>query len=277
MKDNFVWLEPVFVTYDQFTAALLAYLPTLAAALLVLGFGFLAAWTLKRAVLRISLGTAALTRRLAGPRDFTFGRLPWPLSTIIATLVYWLAVVFFLAVSASILGLPGIASWIAAAAGVLPRLLAAALIMLAGYSVAGMAREAIYRVTRDEGHEHRFLGQAAFLLVNLIAIVVGTGQLGIDLSLLQSLILLVTGAVVGGIALAFGLGAGSSIDNVIAGYYVRNTYRRGQRIRIGTSEGEILDIKPTAVLIDSQSGRALVPAKLFQQQVSVLLDSEDDK
>jgi hypothetical protein len=267
------WLEPVVATYEQFTAALVGYLPTLISALLVIVFGLFAAWLLKRLVRRVSVAAASLTRRFTGERAVALGRLPWPLSTIIATLVYWLTIVFFLAVTARILGLPGIAAWIQAAAGVVPRILAAAVIVLIGYSLAVMVREAITRLgTDDQTRGHRAIAQTLFLLINLIAIIVGTDQLGVDLSLLQSIIVILIAAIVGGMAFAFGMGAGNSIDNVIAGYYVRKTYRRGQRVRIGGMDGEILDLTPTAVLIDSPAGRAMVPAKLFQQEVSILLD-----
>ena len=48
----------------------------------------------------------------------------------------------------------------------------------------------------------------------------------------------------------------------------------GQRVAVGSFEGEILEITRTAVILDAEAGRTLVPARLFNENVSVLVDGE---
>jgi ribosomal protein S1 len=74
--------------------------------------------------------------------------------------------------------------------------------------------------------------------------------------------------------LAFGLGAGTTVSNIIASRYVRKNYQVGQQIRIHELEGKILEINPTGIVVDTKSGRTFIPAKLFDTEASVLLDDE---
>ncbi len=278
MKENTFGLDSLFLTFEQFTQAVVAYLPTFFSAVAVLASGFIVAWILKAIVLRISAAISMLFSRAAGGESPRLVRLPWPLSVIIANIIFWLTAVFFLAVSSRILGLPGIADWIAAAARYLPNVVAAAAIVLGGTIVASLTRDALMRFGEHQalGGSPRALANLAFFMINLVAVLAALRQMGIDLVLVRSLVLIMAGAAFGGIAFAFGMGASSSLDNIIAGYYVRRLYRQGQRVRLGVVEGEILDLTPTAVVMDTPGGRALVPARKFNQEVSVLLGQEED-
>lgn len=270
-------LDPLFLTFEQFAALVLAFLPTLMSAAAVLAAGFLVAWLLKVLVLRIGAAMGKLVARAAGGPGTRHVRLPWPLSVILANIVFWLSVAFFLAVSTRILGLTGVADWIEGAARHLPHATAAAALTLGGYMLAVVARDGVVRMGERYGvtGDPRVLGAMVFYLINLIAVLAALRQLGIDLVLVRSLLLIVASAVCGGIAFAFGMGASASLDNIIAGHYVRRTYRRGQRVRVGSVEGEILELTPTAVVLDSHLGRTLVPARRFNQDVSVLLGQEE--
>ncbi len=271
-------IDRLLLIFEQLSAAVIAYLPTLALGLGVFAFGFIVAWILKISVLRLGAGVALLYSRAAAGKSAGQVRLPWPLSVILANVAFWLTVIFFVAVTARIVGLPGVADWITGAASYLPDMAAAAAILLGGYIAASIARDFVVGIGNNQalGDGPRVFGSLVFFLLNTVAILAALRQLGIDLALVHSLIVIATAAGFGGIAFAFGMGASSSLDNIIAGYYVRRVYRLGQRVRLGGTEGEILEITPTAVVLDTPGGRALVPARRFNQEVSVLLGMEDD-
>jgi small-conductance mechanosensitive channel len=98
-------------------------------------------------------------------------------------------------------------------------------------------------------------------------------QLGMDVSLFELILVISIASVALSIALAFGLGAGPSLSNVISGRYVRKNYEVGQRIRIRDFEGEILELLPTGVVLDTQGGRTFIPARMFDDSASILLDN----
>ena len=99
-------------------------------------------------------------------------------------------------------------------------------------------------------------------------------QVGIDLTLLVNVVTIATAAVLGGAAVAFGIGAGGMTGNLISAHHVRRNYRVGQRVAVGSFDGEILEITRSAVILDAQEGRTMVPARLFNEQASVLKEKE---
>jgi len=79
------------------------------------------------------------------------------------------------------------------------------------------------------------------------------------------------GVALGAIALAFALGARSTVSNILAAHSLAQTYSSGDVIRIGTLEGRILQITRTYVVLETGEGTATVPARLFSEQVSIHL------
>ena len=195
-----------------------------------------------------------------------------PASEIVGSLVFWTVLLFFITAATETLGLPVIATWIAARSYYLPRVLVGLLLLLAGLLAGNLAGEAIQRAAAAVGvAQAALLGQAAQLAILLIAIVTAVEQLGIDTAFLTATITIVIGAIVGGAALAFGLGARNHVGNLIAAHYLRQVYRAGQTIRVAGVEGTLAEISQTAAVIESAEGRVLVPAREFSETVSVLV------
>ena len=90
----------------------------------------------------------------------------------------------------------------------------------------------------------------------------------------EQILTIFVAALAGAVALSFGLGAGSTVANIISARYVRSNYRVGQQIRIMDMEGRILEMLPTGVILDTDKGRTFIPAKIFDQEASVLLDNQ---
>lgn len=271
MKADRVGLDPLFDTFSQLLDVIVSYLPTILYAVAVLASGFVVGLVFKVIVLRIGTGVTALLSRAPAVKGSGHIRLPWSLPVIFANVIFWLTVTFFLATSARILGLSGVADWIASAAGYVPQVMLAALIVLAGYVIATIVRETLDGL----GRQPQALGSLLFLLINTTAVLAALRQLGIDLVLVRAVLLIITGAAFFGIAFAFGMGATRSVNNIIAAYYIRRVYRAGQRVRVGALEGEILEITPAAVVLDTAAGRAMVPAMKFDEDVSILLGREE--
>jgi len=109
------------------------------------------------------------------------------------------------------------------------------------------------------------------VVILVLAIVVGASQIGINTTFLVIIASVLLGATVSGLALAMSLGARTYVANLIGTRYLRDTYRVGQRVRIGEYEGKILDFSPTGVVLETAAGRTILPGKVFQEQPSVLL------
>jgi small-conductance mechanosensitive channel len=198
-----------------------------------------------------------------------------PASTVIGGIAFWLVFLVFFTAATETLGLPVLATWLSGVSYYLPRILVSALIILAGLFAGNLARDAITATAGAAGLAYsELLGRAVYVIVLLVAIVTGVDQLGIESRFLTLTITVVIAALIGGAALAFGLGSRTTVSNIIAAHYLRQIYRVGQTVRIHDIYGRIAEITPTSVILDGPEGRVLVPAKDFSEVASVLITKE---
>ncbi|HUF91302.1 MAG TPA: mechanosensitive ion channel domain-containing protein [Candidatus Limnocylindria bacterium] len=196
-------------------------------------------------------------------------------SDVVGGIVFWLVLLFFLTAATETLGLPVLATWLTGVTYYLPRVLVALLIVAIGLFVGTLAHDAVLAATTASGLAYgRLLARLAQVAVVMIAVVTGIDQAGVESRFLIVTITIVLGAVIGGAALAFGLGARTAVSNIIGSHYLRQTYRVGQTIRIGAVEGTIVAMTTTAVILDTSAGRVLVPGKEFSETASTLVSFE---
>ena len=262
--------------------AVMAFLPRLAVALGLALSGGLAAWLLRLVSVhflrgwgsRLAGGIGRLFRSRDAEREVRGAALGRPVAAAVGSIVFWLVFLFFLAAATESLGLPVISAWISGVAAYLPRLLVGALIVILGLLAGGIAHTALAATAASAGFAYAdALGRLAQAMIVMASVIVAFDQLGVAMTFLTVLAGIVTGALLGGAALAFGLGARTAVANIIAAHYLIKTYRVGHRVRIGEHEGRIVDITPTTVVIATAEGQAVVPAKEFSERASVLVTS----
>jgi small-conductance mechanosensitive channel len=239
---------------------------------LLLLVGWLLARVLRSMIVRLSDRLDGLFRKPTAD-DFLrrFG-VERPASTVIGSIVFWLVFLLFFTAATETLGLPVLATWLSGVSYYLPRILVAALIVFAGLLAGNLAREAVSATARSAGLAYgELLGRAVYVIVLMIAVVTGVDQLGVESRFLTLMIAIVIGALIGGAALAFGLGSRTTVSNIIAAHYLRQVYRIGDHVRIGTVHGRIVEIRPTCVILEGLDSRALVPAKDFSEVASMLI------
>jgi small-conductance mechanosensitive channel len=196
-------------------------------------------------------------------------------SDVIGTILFWVVLFLFFTAATEILGLPVLATWLAGISYYLPRVLVAALIVLAGLLAGNLARDTISGAAGAARLAYgSLLGRAVQGVIVLIAVVTGVDQLGIESRFFTATITIVIGAIIGGAALAFGLGSRTAVSNIVAAHYLRQIYRIGHTVKIGDVHGQIVEITATAVVIENSDGRVLVPAKDFSEVVSVLVTGQ---
>jgi small-conductance mechanosensitive channel len=270
--------EPVA---DAFRA-LAAFAPRLLAALGLAVAGFLAGRLLEYVVVRLLRGwggraAGGIGRLLGSSRAEQEVRgvaLRGPMAEAVGKVAFWLVFVLFVAAATEALGLPVVSAWLSGVAAYLPRLLVAALIVVMGVLAGSLGRSALSATGSSAGFAYAdAFGRLAQAIVVMASVIVAADQLGIQVTFLTVLAAIVTATLLGGAALAFGLGARTAVSNIIASHYLLRIYRVGHHVRIGAVEGSIVEITPTAVVIATPEGRAVVPAKEFSEQVSVLRTS----
>lgn len=256
-----------------FKESLIAFLPKLILALLVLAIGYLVARLTELVVRRLLTYLNGLINDTFRDKiqHINFG----PSAKFISKAFFWIILVLFLILGTEILGLSIITTWLGSIVKYSPNILAAILIvfvgMIAGRVVAKFIITTTARVAISHGH---FLGKIAQYTILITSIIIAVDQVGIDIDFLTQLVSILLAALVFGAALAFGLGAVTSVSNILASYYIHKLYREGDYVRINDIEGRIIKIGTTAVLLETENGQVTIPAKEFNEVKSVLIKKE---
>jgi small-conductance mechanosensitive channel len=250
------------------------YLPNLVSAFTLFLVGLIVAWLIKWLIIRLSAGLDRMVNVVG------FTSIPvlrnWPIGVIIGWLVFWLLILFFVTAAVESLGLPDLANWLGRLINNLPVYFIAFISVFAGVWIGNYVDNRISTgVHSSSRHQAKVLGRTLRVFIISFAVISALSQIGLDVTLFEQILVILVTAILAAIALAFGLGAGPTLSNVISGRYVKKTYQVGQRISINGIEGEILEILPAGIVLDSDSGRTFIPAKLFADNFSVLLDNKD--
>ena len=270
------WLSQLEGSATAIANAFTDYLPNLLGALVLLVVGWLLAKLARRAATALAGSVSGAVDRLINKDRETEVRLPSQTPRLVGDVAFWIIILFFVTAAARTAGFEIISRWLERVVSYVPTLVAGVVIVLVGYLVSALVRDVAAGAAWSAGFKQsRLIGTAAQAASFLTAFVIGLDQIGIDVSFLVTIIAIALSASLGGLSLAFGLGARAHADNLINARYIQGRYQRGQFVRIGETEGEILELTPTSVVVASNAGRTTIPASLFGRQASVLVTPED--
>jgi Conserved TM helix len=201
---------------------LVAFVPELIGAIVVLALGYIVAKVIGKAVWR---GThhAGLDRTLHGGYGGSFIRkITASPSRLIGRIAFWAVFLGAVALAVSVLGIDALSDFVAAIFSYLPNVLAALLIFLvAGAVAAGVA--ALARRMLGDTALGKVVGTAVPVVVMAIAGFMILEQLEIAPEIVRITYAALMGAVALGFALAFGLGGRD-----VAARMLENAYAKGQ-------------------------------------------------
>jgi len=186
------------------------------------------------------------------------------LSGIIGQVVFWYVLLFFLISSLRSMGFGDLAEMIVLLLRYVPKAIGAIVMVIVGGMGAKFTGDTVSAVAGGSGVSFaRSLGRLVQYVISIFVIVLSIGMLGIDTAILVSSITILIAAAGLALALAFGLGARSIVRHVVASYYVRQSFRTGQIVRVGDHEGAITGITPVVTRLDTAEGSVTVPNGLF--------------
>jgi small-conductance mechanosensitive channel len=228
---------------------------------------------LRLLVIRIIGRLDQFWQRLIAKRGLSHLQPRHPPTRIVGELVFWLLMLVFVTLATEIMGLGLFGTWLREIVTYLPLAIAGVLIVLAGFVVSSLTRDLIASTMASAGLSHGdLLGRTAQIVILFTAIIIGVDQIGIDIAFLSLIAGIVLAAMLGAIALAFGLGARIHVSNVIASNELRRLYQVGDRVRVGDIEGRVMDIRASRVLVETEAGTSDIPARLFDEQVTVIVE-----
>lgn len=272
MEEVSVWMSELSNTATRMFGRSIEFIPDLIGALLLLLVGWIVARLVRSAGTRLAIWFNDFAERMFGRQQARYLRLSTAAIKLLGNLTFWVIILLFVTAATRILGLLAFSDWLDQVVGYLPTFLAGGLIILVGMVISILVRDLATAAVASAGVTYgELFGRGAQAVVFMTALIVGINQVGIDVTLLVSLVSILFAAICISFALAFAFGARSFVGNLIGAHYLQQYYQPGQLARLGDIEGEILELTPTSVIIASKSGRVTVPAKIFNESATLLL------
>ena len=249
----------------------------LPAAALVLA-GWAAASLCRRLVSRLLRGPAQrLESRLEYAGSGRLGVLLGSAPTFVGRLLYWAVFLLFLAAAVEALPFAATDGLLAPVARFLPRFVLASAVVITGFLAGRLAQHWVLAGSADpRGERAQGLARLAWAGILGVSLIVGAQQVGLEgAGFVSSLALVVFGVALGAVGLAFGVGAGPIVTNILASHYASRAFRVGDAVRIGDIEGTVSRVAPTSIVVETDSDTVHVPARVFCEQASVLIGRKD--
>lgn len=267
--DGSSWQAAITASWDAFIAQIVAAAPQLLAAIAVLLLGWFVAQLLRLTTRRLMRGLDSLWSARSAEDNASQLRTKRTQAIIVSNLVFWIVLIFFVAISANLTGWQMLTNWMDSVIAYLPNLVSGLLIMLTGFLLSNVVGKGVIGAADSAGmSQGTVLARIAQIVVIFTTSLIGIEQIGINVDFLTHVLIVIVGVLLAGAALAFGLGARSLIANLIGSQYLRKHCRIGEHMQIGGIEGDIVEVTQTCIVLETENGRAVIPGRLFQEQIS---------
>lgn len=279
MNDVEVWTEHLADSVARVGHVFFAFLPSVLGSIALLVVGWFVARLLRTGARKLServlerLSRQRIARMNAIDPRAQQSQAYKSAPIVIGAIVYFTVLLFFVAAAIEALGLPAISNVLSLVTAYLPRVLAAALIVFVGLWIGDFVNTLLQSASGAIDVTYApAIGRALQVLIGIVFLIIAVGQLGIDSSVLVITLAIIFSSTFGAAALAFGLGARTTVTNIIAARYVRRQYQVGDTIHIGELQGRVIEITDTAVMLESAEGSIMVPAVRFAEDASLLVN-----
>ena len=213
--DNLI-VDPV----RQMLTRIMAYLPVLLGALIILIVGWIVAKAIKRIVdgLLKVIRFDAMADKAGISRVLEKGDLKISASQLVSGLVYWLIMIMVLVMAVDALGLPKASDILASLFAYIPKVIAALLVLIVAMFLASLV-SGIVRVAAGNANlpkPEMFAGVSRWAII-IFAVTISLEQLGIASLLVTATFNIILGGVCLALAIAFGLGGKDAAAKYLEG------------------------------------------------------------
>ena len=196
------------------------------------------------------------------------------LSSLIATVVFWLIMLVVIVSTTRNLGIQSLTEQVERIIDFIPNMVSAVLILLFGYFIAAKIKGVMINMTRSLGsNAGSVLGNILYYFIMIMVVITAVDQLGVKTDLISKNILIIVAVILIAGAIAYGHAARGIMKNMLSSFYSRKNFYEGQKIRIGELSGTILEIDKISVTIKTDDSKVIIPSsQLLENKVEVLND-----
>lgn len=252
-----IWTATLMDAMSALWTKIAAFVPNLLAFVIILGVGYLIAKLVAGLTAKLlrTVRVDAFSERVGVASVLERANVNQSMSDILSGIIFWLLMLTFLVSATESLGLSRVSSTIDSFVLYLPKVLGAAFILMIGLFIAQFVRDLVTSGAESIGADFAApLGSAVYGLLVIIVITLSIGQLELETAILNQVISIVLVSLGAAVALAFGIGSKSIAGNILAGTYVREMYREGDRISINDSTGTVVQVTAVKTELKTDAG-----------------------
>lgn len=266
------WSDVLLTSATALFTKLAALLPNLIGALLLLLLGWLVA-KLCRGLTRRVFGWAGFERAMERSRVNetikTLG-ISTSIGEVMGHIVFWIIFLIFIVSASEVVGLSMVLSTLNRLILYVPNIIAAIAVIVLTLFLARFVKDLVaVGLGQISLIYAQPLARALELLIIILGLVVAMTQLGFNIGVLMANITLFIGGFVAIVVLSLGLGARSVVQNILAGYYVRQLFREDQEVVLVGGRGKIKQMHSQGVIMETEEGEIMVPNHKIIEQGSL--------
>ncbi|GAA5222408.1 mechanosensitive ion channel family protein [Membranihabitans marinus] len=265
----------IFDIFGESLRSIAAILPSLAAVILILLFGYLFAKMFSKLVAKAisKSGIDRQAEKLNNIELFSSTNIKVVPSILLSKLFYYLCMLFVIIAAADLINMPTITQIIRDVINLIPQLLTALFIILFGIFVSDALRKIVQSTCESLGIPSSKLISGFvfyFLIINIL--LTALEQAGIETQSLSQNISLLIGGLILAFAIGYGLASKDIFANILNSYYNRELFQIGDVIRWKEYQGTVIDLDRSRITLEiDQSESVIIPMnKLSREEIVVI-------
>ncbi|MGR3810799.1 mechanosensitive ion channel family protein [Jiulongibacter sp. NS-SX5] len=189
------------------------------------------------------------------------------LSAVVSKIVYFFIFLFFLITAADTLGVPAISNMFAMVVEFIPKVLAAAIMILVGLLLADAVKNFVVGLCESFNiASGKLIGLAVFFFLLVIVVIAALGQAGINTALLESSFNILIAGIILSFSIGYGFASKEILLNIISSFYSKNRYEEGQILEIDQVKGEVTKVDNTSITLKSGETETIFPLRVLQSE-----------
>ena len=177
----------------------------------------------------------------------------------IAKLFFWIAMLFVVKMAAQAASIKDITDLVVSIIAFMPNAITAALIMLVGFIVADVIKNATYSSLNAAGLEYaKTLSKIIFGFIFVLVLTVALAKINIQTELLNATVKIILASLGFALALSLGLGLKGMARSIVSGVYSRDIFKIGTEIEFEGEPMIILGVGPVTTKLKRPDGGFVV-------------------
>jgi small-conductance mechanosensitive channel len=281
MQEISSWSELFINSLQTFGQKLMGAAPSIIGAILILLLGWLMSRlfaSIARQLLRL-IKLDQLAERIKATDMLAKANIKTKPTDLIAKFVYWVLMLLVIVTASDTLGWHAVSQEIARFINYLPNLLAGILFFIVGVYLATFVRDVIQGATGSLGISiGKLVGTIVFYILVIIVSLTSLQQAGIDTSIINANLLIIIGTIFAAAAISYGIDYKEILENILASFFGKKSFKVGQIIEFDGLKGKILEINNINIVLEKNAEeRIVVPAKkLISTEVTISSATPDN-